>query len=314
MKNGTLDIVYMGTPQFAVPGLEALVAAGHRIRAVVTQPDRPRGRGRRSGPTPVKVAAEALHLPLFQPARLRDPDTAEALRAFGADLFVVVAYGQILPPAVLDLPRLGALNVHASLLPAYRGPAPIQWAIIRRERRTGVTAMVMDAGLDTGDILLAAETELAPDETARSLHDRLALMGADLLVETVSRLVAGKLIPSPQDPERATYAPLLTRSHGRIDWRLPALEIDALVRGLTPWPGAFTFCGQARWKILAARAVESDAPAAPGTVVPGFADELWVMTGKGVLVVDRIQAAAGKPLTAAQFLRGTPVPLGTCLG
>ncbi len=314
MNAAPLSIVYMGTPEFAVPCLESLAAAGHRILAVVTQPDRPRGRGRRFSPPPVKVAAQGLDLPVLQPTRLRDADTVEALAAFQADLFVVVAYGRILPPPLLALPRLGAVNVHASLLPKYRGPAPIQWAIINREPSTGVTTMMMDAGLDTGELLLAAETRLGPDETASSLHDRLARMGAELLVETVAGLAAGELTPVAQDQGRATYAPMLTRDHGRIDWARCAAEIDALIRGLTPWPGAFTFCGQQRWKIISARPAETDARAEPGTVIPGFADELWVMTGDGALVIDRIQAASSKQLCTAQFLCGTPVVPGTRLG
>ena len=250
---------------------------------------------------------------MIQPGRLRHADTVAALSVLEADLFAVVAYGQILPPSVLALPRLGAVNVHASLLPRYRGPAPIQWAILNREPQTGVTTMMMDAGLDTGNILLAAPTPISASETADSLHDRLARMGADLLVETVARIAAGNLIATPQDHSRATYAPMLTRDHGRIDWTRPAVEIDALIRGLTPWPGAFTFYGDQRWKILGAHPAETTVGALPGTVVQGFADELWIMTGDGALVVERIQAASGKRLTAAEFLRGIRLSPGVRL-
>jgi methionyl-tRNA formyltransferase len=313
MNQNPLSIVFMGTPEFAVPCLEALAAAGHRIAAVVTQPDRPRGRGRRESPPPVKETALRLDLPVIQPGRLRDADTVAALSVLKADLFAVVAYGQILPPSVLALPHLGAVNVHASLLPRYRGPAPIQWAILNREPQTGVTTMMMDTGLDTGNILLAAPTPISTTETAATLHDRLAGMGANLLVETVARIAAGDLIPTPQDHSRATYAPMLTRDHGRIDWTRPAVEIDALIRGLTPWPGAFTFHGDKRWKILGAHPAETTFEALPGTVIPGFADELWIMTGDGALVVERIQAASGKRLTSAEFLRGIRLSPGARL-
>ena len=309
-----LRTVFMGTPEFAVPCLHALAGAGHRITLVVTQPDRPRGRGRRLCAPPVKAAAERLGLPVIQPARIGDTETVAILAAARADLFVVVAYGQILPKAILALPRLAPVNVHASLLPRYRGPAPIQWAIIAREAQTGVTTMLMAPGLDTGDRLLAAATKIAPDETAATLHDRLARMGADLMVETAARLRAGDITPTPQDPEAATYAPMLTKENGRIDWTRPAPVIEALIRGVTPWPGAFTFCGNQRWKILGAHLDQATAAAPPGTVIPGFADELRVMTGDGALVLDRIQAASGKCLSAADFLRGTPVSPGTRLG
>ena len=309
-----LRIVFMGTPEFAVPCLQALVGAGHRITLVVTRPDRPRGRGRRLCAPPVKVAAERLGLPVIQPARLRGDETHAVLAAEGADLFVVVAYGQILPASILALPRLAPVNVHASLLPRYRGPAPIQWAIIQREAQTGVTTMRMDPGLDTGDLLLAAATPIAPGETAATLHDRLARMGADLMVETAARLSAGDIAPTAQDPAAATYAPMLTKEDGRIDWTRPARDIEALVRGVTPWPGAFTFCGDQRWKILGAHLDPATAAAPPGTVIRGFADELRVMTGDGALVLDRIQAASGKCLSAGDFLRGTVVSPGTRLG
>ena len=307
-------VVFMGTPDFAVPSLEALAEAGHPVRLVVTQPDRPRGRGRRLAPPPVRLAAERLGLPVIQPARLGDPPTIEALAAAGADLFVVVAFGQLLPPAVLDIPPLGAVNVHASLLPRHRGAAPIQWAILQRDAETGVTTMQMDAGLDTGDILLSEATPIGPRETAAALHDRLARMGARLVVATAARLAAGDLVPQPQDDARATCAPRLAKADGRIDWQRPALAIEALVRGFTPWPGAFTFMGDRRLKILAARPARPTADTPPGTVLPAFEGELRVMTGDGALSIEALQGAAGKPLAAADFLRGHPVPPGTRLG
>ncbi len=309
-----LRIVFMGTPLFAVPSLEAVASAGHRILAVVTQPDRPKGRGRHLTPPPVKLSAQRLGLPTLQPKRIDDPALYAELEAAEADVFVVVAYGQILKPALLALPRMGAVNVHASLLPRYRGPAPINWAIIHREAETGVTTMQMEAGLDTGPILLSTATSIGARETAATLSDRLAVMGAELLVTTLSRLAAGDLPPTPQDPSLATYAPLLRKEDGRIDWTRSAEEIDALVRGLHPWPGAFTFCGPERWKILRVQPVHISSDADPATVVAGFSDELLVMTGRGAVRIEEIQGPSGKRLPAADFLRGRPVAPGTVLG
>lgn len=314
MKNSPLRIVFMGTPEFAVPSLHALVKAGHHLEAVVTQPDRPKGRGRRLTPPPVKVAAEGLGLRVWQPGRLDEPAFAANLAAAKADFFAVVAYGQILPPTLLAMPSGGAVNVHASLLPRYRGPAPINWAIINREPQTGVTTMLMDAGLDTGDILMTASTAVAEDDTAATLSARLARMGARLLVTTLARLAAGALTPRPQDPAAATYAPLLTKADGRIDWSRPAEAIEALVRGLNPWPGAFTFCRGQRLKIWRAHLVPQKGQAPAGTVLAGFSDELRVMTGRGAVCIDELQGASGKRLPAAAFLRGHPIAPGTVLG
>jgi methionyl-tRNA formyltransferase len=314
MKKRPLRIVFMGTPAFAVPSLHAVAEAGHRISLVVTRPDRPKGRGRRMTPPPVKAAAEALGLPVRQPERLDEPALVAALAAAEADFFVVVAYGRILSPSLLALPRRGAVNVHASLLPRYRGPAPINWAIIHRETQTGVTTMLMDSGLDTGAILLSAATPIHADDTAATLSGRLARMGAELLPPTLSRLAAGGLVPRPQDPAAATYAPLLTKADGRIDWTRPAEVIEALVRGLNPWPGAFTFCDGQRLKIWRAHPVPEKDGAPAGTVLTGFSDELRVMTGQDALCIDELQGASGKRLTAAAFLRGTSVAPGTVLG
>jgi methionyl-tRNA formyltransferase len=314
MKTTPLRIVFMGTPEFAVPSLHALARAGHHLAAVVTQPDRPKGRGRRLAPPPVKVAAEGLGFKVLQPTGLADSVLAAELAAARADFFAVVAYGQILPPDLLSLPRRGAVNVHASLLPRYRGAAPINWAIINRERQTGVTTMLMDTGLDTGDILMTAATPIAADDTAATLSVRLARMGAELLAATLARLAAGDLAPRPQDPGAATYAPLLTKADGRIDWRRPAEAVEALVRGLNPWPGAFTFCQGQRLKIWRARPVPEEGRAPAGTVLDGFSDELRVMTGRGAVCIDELQGASGKRLPTAAFLRGNPIAPGTVLG
>lgn len=303
----------MGTPEFAVPTLEALAQSRHPIVAVVTQPDRAKGRGRKLTAPPVKVVAERLGREVIQPATLKTAVLAERIQSLNPDFFVVVAFGKILPQSLLSLPRIGAVNIHASLLPRYRGPAPMQWAIINGEQTTGVTTMFMDQGLDTGDILLSAPTEITPDDTAATLHDRLARMGADLLMQTLDAFADGSVRPIPQDHDRATYAPLLAKADGRIQWSLPAGRIANFVRGLAPWPGAFTFHGRTRLKILTAGPLSTETDAAPGTVVQGFSDELRVAAGKGLLRVTRIQGPSGKQLPVVEFLRGYRLPPGSIL-
>jgi methionyl-tRNA formyltransferase len=295
-------IVFMGTPEFAVPTLEALHHSRHTVAAVVTQPDRPKGRGRRLTPPPVKHAAHNLGYRVIQPESIKEDAFWEAIQRLEPDLFVVVALGQILPAPLLALPPHGAINVHASLLPRLRGSAPIQWAIINGDAETGVTTMQMDTGMDTGDMLLKAKTPIGDTDTAQSLHDRWAPRGADLLIQTLERL--GRLRPEPQDPQEATLAPLLSKKDGRVDWRRSAVEIDRLVRGLTPWPGAYTFCQDRRLRLYRTRPLPFEAPAAPGTIVQGFADELSVATGGGILSVLEIQGASGKRLAVKDFLCG----------
>ncbi len=235
-----MRLVFLGTPAFAVPTLEATVKAGHEVAAVLTQPDRPRGRGQNAAASPVKEVALRLGLTVYQPERVRRPEAVEYLRGIGCDAMVVVGYGQIIPQAVIDLAPMGIINVHGSLLPKYRGAGPIQWAIVRGETRTGVTTMRINAGLDTGDMLLKAETEIGPEENAIELGRRLAVMGADLLVETLEGLRSGRIVPEKQDDAQATLAPLLKKEDGAIDWREAALDIHNRVRGLQPWPGAQT--------------------------------------------------------------------------
>src|ERR1022692_4830970 len=236
-----MRLIFLGTPAFAVATLEAVVKAGHEVAAVLTQPDRPRGRGQNAAAaSPVKQAAAALGLTVYQPERVRRPEAVEYLRGMACDAMVVVGYGQIIPQAAIDLAPLGIINVHASLLPKYRGAAPIQWAIVRGETRTGVTTMRIDAGLDTGEMLLKAETEIGPDENAVELGARLAAMGADLLVETLDGLRTGRIVAEKQDHAQATLAPLLKKEDGAINWSQPAQTIHNRVRGLQPWPGAQT--------------------------------------------------------------------------
>lgn len=307
-------VVFMGTPDFAVPTLQALHRSVFDLRLVVTQPDRPRGRGRKLSAPPVKRKAEQLEYPIIQPRDIREADFIDRLRAIAPDFLVVVAFGQILPRTILSLPKRGPINVHASLLPRYRGPAPIQWAIMRGEKTTGITTILMDHGVDTGDILLTAETPLSSSDTAAAVHDRLADMGADLLVRTLTGFGDGSIRPRAQNHAQATYAPMLTKANGRIDWTQPADAIDAKIRAVTPWPGAFCQYGGHRLKIHQARAIAQTVDVPPGTVVPGFPDELRIAAADGVLLVIEIQSASGKRMPIRHFLHGTPMPPGTLIG
>jgi len=268
MASKRMRLVFLGTPAFAVPTLESLVEAGHEVPLVVTQPDRPRGRGQNAAPPPLKEAALRLGLGVYQPERVRRPEAVERLRGLAADGMVVVGYGQIIPQVVIDLVPLGIVNVHASLLPKYRGAGPIQWAIVNGETRTGVTTMRIDAGLDTGDMLLKAETELGPEENAIDLGRRLAVMGASLLVETIAGLAGGTVVPEKQDPAQATLAPLLKKEDGLIDWSQSAGTIHNRVRGLQPWPGAYTTLRGQTLHIWQSRVVTQPWPPAPGPRPP----------------------------------------------
>jgi methionyl-tRNA formyltransferase len=308
----SFDIVFMGTPDFSVPCLETLHRSRHRVVQVVTQPDRPKGRGRRIYPPPVKKTALKLGLPVIQPEKIKTADFTEALSRLHPDLMVVVAYGRILPKAVLEIPAAGCINVHASLLPRYRGSAPIHWAIINGETETGITTIMMDEGMDTGDILLTATEPIRDDDTAATLHDRLADLGAKVLAETLDRMADRRLTPVTQMHDQATLAPMLKKEDGRIDWHQPAKVISDRVRGMSPWPGTFTFYDDKRLKIFKAEALPAAGkPVTPGTVVPGFPDELRVATGNGLLSVLEIQGESGNRLTVGEFLRGHPMPAGT---
>lgn len=304
----------MGTPEFSVPALKALHENQYDILTAVTQPDRPKGRGRRLVPPPVKEVATTLGCPVLQPLRIKEPWFIEKIIALNPDLFVVVAYGRILPGAFLSIPRLGAINIHPSLLPKYRGPAPVQWAIINGEQETGVTTMWMDEGMDTGDILLSSRVPIRPDDTSGSLHRRLADVGAQLLIETLTRLKSGDLVGKPQDKSGATYAPLLKKEGGRIDWTKDAKSVDAFIRGMTPWPGAFTFLFGKRLKILKAEDLQKSTRKKPGSVLEGFPGDFNVATGRGILALKEIQLESAKRLRIEDFLRGCPVPPGTLLG
>jgi len=303
----------MGTPDFAVPALHAVHAAGHDIVLVVTQPDRPRGRGRKVEPPPVKKAAEKLGLAVIQPDNLRNENAKQALQAADADLFIVVAFGHLLRESVLRMPKLGCINVHASLLPKYRGPAPIQWAVINGDTETGVTTMLIDKGLDTGDMLMTAREPIGPSDTAGDLHDRLAQRGADLLVRTLQAFSNGTIRRTPQEHSAATYAPLLKKTDGLIDWKKPAARIEPFIRGMSPWPGAFTFWKNTRLKIYRAEVPAAQCNALPGTVLESRPGHLTVATGDGALSILELQSASGSRLPVSEFLRGFRISPGELL-
>jgi len=307
------NIIFMGTPEFAVPSLEALSRNKLPPLLVITQPDRPKGRGRKIIFPPVKECALSLGHDIYQPESMNSDECIKRITDLKPDLFIVVAFGYIFPEKILGIPRHGALNIHASLLPEYRGPAPIQRAIMNGDKITGVTAMMLDSGMDTGDILMSSSMEILPEDTSGSLHDRLALAGADLLIETLSAMKSGTLDPVPQNNDLATYAPILTKEDGLINWSMSAEMIESFIRGVTPWPGAFTFHGDKRLKIFSATAVSSKSREKPGTVIKGFPDELRITTGDGVLSILEIQSASGKRLPIKSFLQGYHMPPETIL-
>jgi methionyl-tRNA formyltransferase len=294
----------MGTPGFAVPSLRALLDAEAPILLVITQPDKPKGRGRRVAAPPVKQLALERDLPVYQPKKVKSVEAVERIKALGPSCLVLVAYGQLLSAEILEIPPLGAVNVHASLLPKYRGPAPIHWALIQGETETGVTTMFMDAGMDTGDILLQRKAVIQPGETAGSLHDRLAEEGARVLVETLDLLKRGSLEPRVQDSSQATYAPMLAKEDGRVDWHEDAERICCRIRGLDPWPGSFTFWQGNRLKLFNCRALSISTQAEPGTVIAAAADGLQVAAGEGAVLIESVQLEGGRPLAVTDFLKG----------
>lgn len=311
IRPSDIRTVFMGTPEFALATLEGLLDFGLNLVGVYTQPDRPSGRGKKLTPPPVKVLAESRGLPVFQPPKLRAPEAVSELQALAPDLIVVVAYGQILPKSVLDIPQYGCINVHASLLPAYRGAAPINQAIIDGRTETGITTMLMDVGLDTGDMLVKKATTIGPFETAGQLHDRLALLGREAMEETLRQLCAGTLHPEKQDDTLSCYAPMLKKEDGRIDWGRSAEEIHNQVRGLDPWPGAYTGLDGEVLKI--ADTVPEAGGGEPGTVVAVDSDGIRVACAKGVLKIGALQLPGKKRLPADEFLRGRPIRSGARL-
>ena len=308
-----MKIIFMGSPDFSVGTLEALIEAGHEVVLAVTQPDKPKGRGKEMQFTPVKECALKYNIPVYQPRRVRDAQCMEELQKYNADIMVVVAFGQILPKEILEMTPYGCVNVHASLLPKYRGSAPIQWAIINGEEVTGVTTMQMDEGIDTGDMLLKTEVIIEPKETGGSLFDKLAAAGAKLCVETLEALQNKTVTPIPQGETTTAYAKMLDKQLGNIDWNQSAIEIERLIRGLTPWPSAYTNWNEKVMKIWDAEVSDIDVEmedAKSGTIVKVDKDAFYVQTGEGLLKVCELQIPGKKRMDAGAFLRGYQVKVG----
>lgn len=308
-----LRIVFMGTPDFAVPSLQTLLDGPNQVAAVVCQPDRQRGRGKVLSPPPVKVLAEQHHIPVLQPPSVRKEPFIEQMRQLAPDLLVVVAYGKILPGTLLRLPRLGAINVHGSLLPRYRGAAPIQWALINGETESGITIMQMDEGMDTGDILLSVPVAIGPQETAGELFDRLARLGGEILGPAIDQLNQGQLTPHPQDHARASAAPMLTKEMGHLDWNLPAARLHCLIRGLDPWPSAYGFINGKRYRFFDPEIVPLRSPQSPGTICRADNQGLLVATGDDCLLIRALQPEGKRRMEVATCLRGARLAPGTSI-
>ena len=313
-----MRIVFMGTPDFSVPTLEKIIEAGHEVIGVVTQPDRAKGRGKKVLYPPVKEKALEHGLSVYQPRRAREPEFIEQMRQLTPDVMVVVAFGQILTKELMDIPKYGCVNVHASLLPKYRGAAPIQWAVIRGEQVSGVTTMQMDVGLDTGDMLLKAEVPLAEDETGGSLHDKLSILGGDLLIETLRGLEAGTISPEKQDDSQTgEYARMLDKALGKIDFTMSAADIERLIRGLNPWPSAYIFYKGKTMKLWRAKVLEDTAEGrngVPGQIISVDKNGFTVQTGDGALQILELQMEGKKRMDAGAFLRGCQMTVGEILG
>jgi len=315
-----MKIVFMGTPDFAAGALEALIKAGHEITAVVTQPDKPKGRSKELQFSPVKECALRHGLPVFQPVKIKIPEEVAQLKTYEADIFVVAAFGQILSQEILDMPRYGCLNIHASLLPKYRGASPIQNVIIDGEEKTGITIMQMDAGVDTGDMLYKKEILIGDEDTFETLHDKLMVLGGETIVEALSLLEEGKLMPEKQKEEESSHVTLITKSMGQIDFGKNAHTIDRLIRGMNPWPSAYTYYKGKQLKIWKAHPIPADKAeevakgAAPGSVVKVSKDSFEVATGDGILQILELQLEGKKRMSTHDFLLGVRVAAGEMLG
>lgn len=309
-----MRVVFMGTPDFSVPTLQKIIDEKHEVVAVVTQPDKPKGRGKAVQFTPVKELAVKYDIPVYQPKRIKqNEEFYEEMKALNPDVMVVVAFGQILPKEILDLPKYGCVNVHASLLPKYRGAAPIQWVILDGEKESGVTTMMMDVGLDTGDMLLKESIPLEEKETGGSLHDKLSVIGGDLLIETLKQIEAGTITRTPQGDAQSNYAKMLTKDLGIIDFTKPAVELERLIRGLNPWPSAFTSLHGKTLKIWDANVVDGTEGAKPGEVIAVDKRSFTVMTGDKALEIMEMQLEGKKRMTTEAFLRGYTVEKGEVL-
>ncbi len=313
-----MNIIYMGTPEFAVKALTAITDAGHNVVACFTQPDKPKGRGKNLLPTPVKVKATELNIPVYQPVRLRSAENADIIRNYNPDAIVVAAYGQILPEEILNIPKYGCINIHASLLPKYRGAAPIEWAIINGEKETGVTTMYMAKGLDTGDMIEKASVTIEDDDTGASLHDKLADLGAELIVSTLKKLADGDFKRTPQNDAESSYAPMLNKDMGKLDFSKPATELERLIRGLQPWPFAYTVINGKMVKIYEAFVKEAEDFELSNDIQTGMITEVTkksftIACGKDLLVIKRLQPEGKKPMDCAAFLAGNKLKVGQIL-
>lgn len=309
-----MKIVFMGTPDFAVGTLEAIIEAGHEVVLVVSQPDKPKGRSGALQHTPVKECALAHGIEVFQPTKIRLEENVEFLRKYDADIFVVAAFGQILPKSILDMPKHGCINVHASLLPKYRGAAPIQWAVINGDPVTGVTIQQMDVGVDTGDIIVTKEFTISEDETGGGLFDKLAVVGAEACVEALEQITNGTATRTPQNHEEATHVSMISKEFGIIDWNKPAIEIERLIRGLNPWPSAYTKLDGKTFKIWKAKVVSKETQYLPGTVVLVEKNIMEVQTKEGVLSLLEVQLEGKKRMDIDAFLRGYQMQQEKVLG
>ena len=314
-----MKIIYMGTPDFSVGPLEALIKAGHEISLVVCQPDRPKGRSKEPSPCPVKECALSHGLKVFQPERIKRAEAVEELKKYPADVFVVAAFGQILSKEILEMPRFGCLNIHASLLPAYRGASPIQYAVINGDKESGVTIMQMDEGIDTGDILMQRSVEIDEDETGGSLFDKLSEVGSGLITEALDLLEKGELTPVKQDEAKSSHVGMLRKEDGLINWLRSAEEIERLIRGTDPWPGAYTYFRAKSLKIWKAEVTggsvgENRAKAAPGYITGIDKDSFYVSCGEGTLRITQLQAEGKKRMSCADYLRGVKMETGEHLG
>ena len=302
----------MGTPEFAVPSLKALIDSEHDVIAVIAQPDRPKGRGHKLTPPPTKVLAEKFNIPVLQPEKIKTDEFLEELKELNPDVICVTAYGKIIPKSILELPRNGCINVHPSLLPKYRGAAPVNWTIINSEKVTGVTIMQMDEGMDSGDILLVREVQIGDDDDAEKMLAKLSYIGGEMLVQTLTLLGEGKLKPVKQDESEVTYAPILQKSDGEIKWEKTASDIRNLIRGLTPWPGTFTKLGDKTLKIYKANIHEGQGQ--PGEIIESGKKSIIVSTGDGALEILELQIEGGKRLDVKSFLSGHQIEKGVILG
>lgn len=309
-----MKAIFMGTPEFAIPSFEALNESDFEIALVVTQPDRPKGRGKKLSSPPVKLVALEHDIEVFQPERIKDSEAIEKIKQVKPDLIIVVAFGQILPKEILELPKYGCINVHASLLPKYRGAAPINFAIINGEKKTGVTTMYMEEGLDTGDMLLKNEVEITPEDTASTLHDKLAIAGKKTLADTLKAIVNGELVPEKQDDSISNYAPIMTKELGKINWDRSAESISNLVRGTDPWPSAYTLYDNSVLKLFAPVVLDKQSKEKPGTIIAVSSEGIDIASADYIVRIKEIQISGKKRMPVGEFLKGNVLEIGKVLG